>query len=105
MQAEMMQLRERKANYDLLLQEKEEQATALGTVLLEMETLRQEKSRFDQMLKEKEKMAILPLSSVYVYADSENGDKLVMRTNTDFEAPSGAIVEVENGEICSSNDF
>lgn len=54
MQAEMMQLRERKANYDLLLQEKEEQATALGTVLLEMETLRQEKSRFDQMLKEKE---------------------------------------------------
>ena len=35
----------------------------------------------------------------------KNGGKLVMRTNTDFEAPSGAIVEVENGEICSSNDF
>ena len=29
----------------------------------------------------------------------------VMRTNTDFEAPIGALVEVENGEICSSNDF
>ena len=34
-----------------------------------------------------------------------NGGKLVMRTNTDFEAPVGAIVEVENGEICRSNDF
>ena len=35
----------------------------------------------------------------------KNGGKLVMRTNTDFEAPVGALVEVENGEICKSNDF
>ena len=35
----------------------------------------------------------------------KNGGKLVMRTNADFEAPVGAIVEVENGEICRSNDF
>ena len=35
----------------------------------------------------------------------KNGGKLVMRTNTDFEAPVNAEVEVENGEICRSNDF
>ena len=35
----------------------------------------------------------------------KNGGKLVMRTNTDFEAPTGALVEIENGEICKSNDF
>ena len=34
-----------------------------------------------------------------------NGGKLVMRTNTDFEAPSGAVVEIEQGEIIGSNDF
>jgi len=54
MQAEVMQLRERKANYDLLLQEKEQQAKALGTALSEIEDLEAEKSRFDQLLKEKE---------------------------------------------------
>lgn len=35
----------------------------------------------------------------------KNGGKLVMRTNTDFVAPVGALVEIENGEICKSNDF
>lgn len=35
----------------------------------------------------------------------KNGGKLVMRTNTDFEAPTGALVEIKNGEICKSNDF
>ena len=54
MQSEVMQLRERKANYDLLLQEKEQQAKALGTALSEIEDLEAEKSRFDQLLKEKE---------------------------------------------------
>ena len=34
-----------------------------------------------------------------------NGGKLVMRTNTDFVAPIGAIVEIENGEICRSDEF
>ena len=54
MQAEVMQLRERKANYDFLLQEKEEQSEALGAAHAEIEELRSEKERFDQMLKEKE---------------------------------------------------
>ena len=35
----------------------------------------------------------------------KNGGKLVMRTNTDFEAPIGALVEIESGGICRSNDF
>ena len=35
----------------------------------------------------------------------KNGGKLIMRTNTDFDAPIGALVEIENGEICRSNDF
>jgi len=35
----------------------------------------------------------------------KNGGKLIMRTNTDFEVPVGALVEIENGEICKSNDF
>ena len=35
----------------------------------------------------------------------KNGGKLVMRTNTDFEAPIGALVEIENGEICRSDEF
>ena len=35
----------------------------------------------------------------------KNGGKLVMRTNTDFYAPVGALVEIENGGICRSNDF
>ncbi len=35
----------------------------------------------------------------------KNGGKLVMRTNTDFEAPIGALVEIEDGTICKSNDF
>ena len=35
----------------------------------------------------------------------KNGGKLVMRTNTDFEAPIGALVEIEDGIICRSNDF
>ena len=35
----------------------------------------------------------------------KNGGKLVMRTNTDFEAPIGALVEIEDGIICKSNDF
>ena len=35
----------------------------------------------------------------------KNGGKLVMRTNTDFAAPKGALVEIENGSICRSNDF
>ncbi|MBR5039168.1 MAG: hypothetical protein IKX65_10675 [Prevotella sp.] len=35
----------------------------------------------------------------------KNGGKLVMRTNTDFEAPIGALVEIEDGMICKSNDF
>lgn len=34
-----------------------------------------------------------------------NGGKLVMRTNTSFEAPIGAVVEAEHGEIIRSNDF
>lgn len=35
----------------------------------------------------------------------KNGGKLVMRTNTDFEAPIGALMEIEDGIICKSNDF
>lgn len=35
----------------------------------------------------------------------KNGGKLVMRTNTDFEAPIGALVEIEDGMICRSNDY
>lgn len=35
----------------------------------------------------------------------KNTGKLVMRTNTDFSAPLGAIVDVSNGEFLYSNDF
>ncbi len=56
MQAEVMQLRERKTNYDLLLSEKEKQAETLGTALSEIEELKAEKSQFDQLLKEKENL-------------------------------------------------
>ena len=35
----------------------------------------------------------------------KNGGKLIMRTGTDFEAPTGALIEIENGAICRSNDF
>jgi len=56
MQAEVMQLRERKANYDLLLSEKEKQAETLGTALSEIVELKAEKSQFDQLLKEKENL-------------------------------------------------
>ena len=34
-----------------------------------------------------------------------NNGKLVMRTNTDFYAPVGALVDIESGEIIRSNDF
>ena len=34
-----------------------------------------------------------------------NGGKIVMRTNTNFQVPIGAIVNILNGEIISSNDF
>ena len=34
-----------------------------------------------------------------------NGGKIVMRTNTDFSAPVGAIIDIQNGEIIRSNDF
>ena len=34
-----------------------------------------------------------------------NNGKLVMRTNTDFYAPAGALVDIESGEIIRSNDF
>jgi tetratricopeptide (TPR) repeat protein len=51
MQAEVMQLRERKTNYDVLLHEKELQAETMGA---EIEELKAEKHRFDRLLKEKE---------------------------------------------------
>ena len=35
----------------------------------------------------------------------KNGGKLVMRTNTNFDVPIGAIADIENGLICKSNDF
>lgn len=35
----------------------------------------------------------------------KNHGKLVMRTNTDFYAPVGALVDMEYGEIIRSNDF
>lgn len=35
----------------------------------------------------------------------KNGGKLVMRTNTDFLTPKGALVEIESGSICRSNDY
>lgn len=35
----------------------------------------------------------------------KNGGKLVMRTNTDFVAPVGALVDIESGRIIRSNDF
>ncbi len=35
----------------------------------------------------------------------KNGGKLVMRTNTDFNVPIGAIADIQNGEILRSNDF
>lgn len=34
-----------------------------------------------------------------------NGGKLILRTNTDFEVPIGAVADIENGSICKSNDF
>ena len=35
----------------------------------------------------------------------KNGGKLVMRTNTDFVVPVGAMTDIGNGLICKSNDF
>ena len=35
----------------------------------------------------------------------KNGGKLIMRTGTDFKAPIGTLVDIENGAICNSNDF
>ena len=35
----------------------------------------------------------------------KNGGKLVMRTNTDFNAPTGALVDITCGQIIRSNDF
>ena len=35
----------------------------------------------------------------------KNGGKLVMRTNTDFIVPVGAMTDIENGSICKSNDY
>ena len=35
----------------------------------------------------------------------ENGGKIVMRTNTNFHAPLGALVDITHGEILRSNDF
>lgn len=35
----------------------------------------------------------------------KNGGKLVMRTNTDFIVPVGALADIDQGEIISSNDF
>ena len=34
-----------------------------------------------------------------------NGGKLVMRTNTDFIVPTGALADIQDGEILRSNDF
>lgn len=34
-----------------------------------------------------------------------NEGKLIMRTNTNFEAPLGAIVDIQYGEIIRSDDF
>ena len=54
MQAEVMKLREHKANYECLLMERRKQAEALGDTLSEMESLKAEKDNFDKMLREKE---------------------------------------------------
>ena len=35
----------------------------------------------------------------------KNSGKLVMRTNTEFSVPTGAIADIQNGEILRSNDF
>lgn len=35
----------------------------------------------------------------------KNGGKLIMRTNTNFTAPVGSIVDASHGEILRSNDF
>lgn len=35
----------------------------------------------------------------------KNGGKLVMRTNTDFTVPAGALADIQDGEILRSNDF
>jgi hypothetical protein len=35
----------------------------------------------------------------------KNGGKIVMRTNNIFNPPSGAIVNIINGQIIGSNDF
>jgi hypothetical protein len=35
----------------------------------------------------------------------KNGGKIVMRTNTTFNAPVGALVDISHGEILRSNDF
>ena len=34
-----------------------------------------------------------------------NGGKIIMRTNTNFEVPLGAIVDIQHGEIIRSDDF
>ena len=35
----------------------------------------------------------------------KNGGKIVIRTNTSFNAPIGALVDIAHGEIIRSNDF
>lgn len=35
----------------------------------------------------------------------KNGGKLVMRTNTDFIVPTGALADIQHGEIIRSNDY
>lgn len=35
----------------------------------------------------------------------KNGGKMVMRTNTDFAVPTGALADITHGEILRSNDF
>ena len=34
-----------------------------------------------------------------------NGGKLVMRTNTEFNAPLGAIIDIQHGDIISASNF
>ena len=106
MQAEVMQLRERKANYDLLLQEKEEQATALGTVLSEMDSLRQEKSRFDQMLKEKEDKIEQQKASISRYKRLARLEKNSMKRQL-FDAPIYQHVSVKaaRGEMLTDEEW
>ena len=40
-----------------------------------------------------------------VIPELKNGGKIVMRTDTDFNAPVGALVDISHGEILRSNDF